>query len=215
MEHLELPFFLVRVLRAHARRPAQAGRFDEADRLQKEMLALGREAGLGYVATVASHVSALVDMDRGPRPETLEHLERAAKERSGFRLPQAVLAELLLAAGRADEAQAHVADIGRGGFGEVPRNISWLATFRCAAMWRRSPETKMPAPCCTTSCIRSLVAWAGPVSPSTRLIWCSGALQRPLANLASRCVTWSRPRAWPDAWAQPHTSPVLGCTELP
>jgi DNA-binding CsgD family transcriptional regulator len=126
---LELPFFLVRVLRAHARRAAQAGRFDEADRLQKEILALGQETGLGYVETVASHVSALVDMDRGPRPETLEHLERAAEERSGFRLPQAVLAELLLAAGREDEARAHVADIGRGGFGEVPRNISWLATL--------------------------------------------------------------------------------------
>ena len=126
---LELPFFLVRVLRAHARRAAHAGRFDEADRLQAEMLALGRTAGLSYVATVAGHVSALVDMDRGPRPETLEHLERAAKERSGFRLPQAVLAELHLAAGRADEARAHIADIGRRGFGEVPRNISWLATL--------------------------------------------------------------------------------------
>jgi hypothetical protein len=34
-----------------------------------------------------------------------------------------------LAAGRADEARAHVADIGRGGFGELPRNISWLATL--------------------------------------------------------------------------------------
>lgn len=125
---LELPFFLVRVLRAHAGRAAQAGRFDEADRLQTEILAMGRAAGLGYVATVAGHVSALVDMDRGPRPETLEHLERASKEPSGFRLPQAVLAELLLAAGRADEARAQVADIGREGFGHVPRNISWLAT---------------------------------------------------------------------------------------
>jgi hypothetical protein len=86
---LELPFFLVRVLRAHARRAAQAGRFDQADRLQTEMLALGRAAGLGYVETVASHVSALVDMDRGPRAETLEHLERAAKEpaASGCRRP--------------------------------------------------------------------------------------------------------------------------------
>ena len=126
---LELPFFLVRVLRARARQAAQAGRFHEADRLQTEMLDLGRAAGLGYVTSVASHVSALIDMDRGPRPETVEHLERAAKERSGFRLPQAVLAELLLGAGRADEARAHVADIGRGGFGEVPRNISWLATL--------------------------------------------------------------------------------------
>lgn len=126
---LELPFFLVRVLRAHARRAAQGGRFDEADRLHTEILGLGQEAGLDYVASVASHVSALVDMDRGPRVETLEHLERAAKEPSGFRLPQAVLAELLLAAGRADEARAHVADIGREGFGEVPRNISWLATL--------------------------------------------------------------------------------------
>ncbi len=126
---LELPFFLVRVLHAHARRAAHAGRFDEADRLQTEMLALGRAAGLSYVATVASHVSAMVDMDRGPRPETLEHLERAAKEPSGFRLPQAVLAELLLAAGRTEEARAHVADIGREGFGDVPRNISWLATL--------------------------------------------------------------------------------------
>jgi DNA-binding CsgD family transcriptional regulator len=126
---LELPFFLVRVLRAHARRAAQAGRFDEADRLHTEILALGREAGLDYVASVASHVSALVDMDRGPRAETLEHLERAAKKPSGFRLPQAVLAELLLAAGRADEARAHVAEIGREGFSEVPRNISWVATL--------------------------------------------------------------------------------------
>ncbi len=126
---LELPFFLVRVLRAHARRAAQAGRFDEAERLHTEILALGREAGLDYVASVASHVSALIDMDRGPRAETLEHLERAAKEPSGFRLPQAVLAELLLAAGRTEEARAHVADIGQEGFGGVPRNISWLATL--------------------------------------------------------------------------------------
>ncbi|MGH8971972.1 MAG: AAA family ATPase [Acidimicrobiia bacterium] len=126
---LELPFFVVRVLRARAQRAAYAGRFDEADRYRQEILDVGRAAGLGYAPTVGSHVAAVVDMDRGPRPETLEELERVAAQPSGFRLPQALLAELSGAAGNYDEARARVASLGRHGFSDIPRNVSWLATI--------------------------------------------------------------------------------------
>jgi hypothetical protein len=211
---LELPFFLVRVLRAYARRAAQGGRFDEADRLQAEMLALGRAAGLGYVATVAGHVSALVDMDRGPRPETLEQLERAAREPSGFRLPQAILAELLVAAGCTDEARAHVADIGRNGFRRFPATSPGWRRCRCAAMSRRSQEKMTPPRCSIASYFYSgRVGWSGfPVYSVDLVLGClaaaSGETSAALRHLQSAESLAGRMGAATQ-------SPVLGCTGLP
>lgn len=144
---LELPFFLVRVLRAHARRASHAGKFAEAERFRREILALGKAAGLAYVTTVAGHVAALVAMDAGPRSETLAEAERAAGEPSGYRLPQAILAELLLAAGRTTDARAQLVGLAGREFRDVPRNVSWLATLslfgHVAAVTRDQPSCRL------------------------------------------------------------------------
>jgi tetratricopeptide (TPR) repeat protein len=99
-----------------------AGRFDDAERLAQEALALGRRARDPVVAIYHPIVLIGLRWGQGRLPE-LEETLAAIVDRYPANLGwRATLAVLLCEAGRAPEARAHFERLAAGDFTALPRN---------------------------------------------------------------------------------------------
>jgi tetratricopeptide (TPR) repeat protein len=125
-QELRQPHYLWHVPLFEAGQEVLSGRFDEAERLAQEALALGRRARDPVVAIYHPIVLIGLRWGQGRLPE-LEETLAAFVDRYPSNLGwRATLAVLLCEAGRAPEARVHFERLAAGDFTGLPRNHLFL-----------------------------------------------------------------------------------------
>jgi len=116
---------------AHATRALLAGRFAEAEALAAQGLAIGRRAGDKGVGIRYTAIIANLRWLDGRFGETVELFQRLSARFPAVLTYRACLADALIEAGRADEAQAEVERL--GDLAALPRDPARSATLAIVA----------------------------------------------------------------------------------
>jgi tetratricopeptide (TPR) repeat protein len=116
---LRQPYFLWQVPLTRAGVALLAGRFDEADALVHQALAVGRQAHDPVVEFMASVVQRHALFLWGRLPEAEQPLRDSIARLPGAPVLRGVLAVLLCQAGRPDEARVEYERLAANGFGQV------------------------------------------------------------------------------------------------
>lgn len=103
-----------------------AGRFDEAERLVQESLALGQEAQLADVGNIAAAQLFQLRRDQGRLAELLPLVKNYVEEYPALVAWRATLAIVYLEVGNVDGARKLFEHFARDDFASVPRDGYWL-----------------------------------------------------------------------------------------
>jgi predicted ATPase/DNA-binding SARP family transcriptional activator len=118
-----------------ASREQMAGRWEEAERLSDEALALGRRAHAADADSLHGAQAVVRSRDMGRLQELLERMQDVGARHQAIPAWPAALACAHLAAGDEERARELYAEVVADGLARVPRNIYWLSTvaFLCEA----------------------------------------------------------------------------------
>jgi tetratricopeptide (TPR) repeat protein len=164
-----------------------AGRFDEAERLAWEGMAVGQRAHDQAVGVYVPVVVAVVRWLQGRLPE----LEGAVRElvASYPAVPawRNTLVVVLAQAGREEEARAELDWLAADDLGDLPRDQQWLCNLALLAMGcQRLGDRRRAA-----VLYELLLPCAGRLVPTTRLaVGCLGAVSQYLGILAATLGRW-------------------------
>jgi DNA-binding CsgD family transcriptional regulator len=118
---------------AHATRAMLAGRFAQAEELAAQGLALGRRAGDKGVGLRYTAVIVTLRWWDGRFGETVQLFQRLSARVPALLVYRAGLAEALIEAGRADEAQAELERLAAEDLAALPRDPAWSWTLAALA----------------------------------------------------------------------------------
>ena len=164
------------------------GRFDEAERLAEETLAIGRRGQ----AENATHVYAQSLFNLRREQGRLAEVEEGVRGMIGLypAVPawRCSLALLLLELGREDEAAAEFDAVAAAGFDALPRDANWLIAITllaevCARLGRRDHAGEL---------YEALAPYAGRNVVVGRASTCNGSASRQLGALAAVQGDWRR-----------------------
>jgi tetratricopeptide (TPR) repeat protein len=109
-------------------------RFDEADALAGEGLALGRRVQHAGIDNFYSAIWSINRMLQGRHGETLEAMRRAVRAFPAFPVYRAPLALALIESGRREEARAEFERLAAGDFLDLPRDFVWVMFLAMLSM---------------------------------------------------------------------------------
>jgi hypothetical protein len=197
-ERLRQPHFLWHVPLFDAGQAVLHGRFDDAERLAGEALALGRRARDPVVAIYYPIILTGLRFGQGRLPElerTLAEFVGRSPSNLGWR---ATLAVLLCEAGRAGEARAHFERLAADGFAGLPRNHLFVYHAVALAIVAHALGDADRA-----------AALSGLLAPTpTTMSWPPGCRSARSARSGSTSGCWPRPRRtgttrWPSSTPPP------------
>jgi hypothetical protein len=123
--------WLVGLVRANQARIS--GHLDDAERLAKAALEIGRAAGLPDAAGSEGGQVFWLRLDQGRLGDWTERVDRAASRRDPEPLRQGMFAFALTELGRTVDAAAVIDNLAPRGFAIFPRNFCWLQGLSTAA----------------------------------------------------------------------------------
>jgi tetratricopeptide (TPR) repeat protein len=162
------------------------GQFDEAERLAHEALVLGRQS-MAWPAT-AAHVLQLfvIRREQGRLPEIEAAISGLVREYPGIPSWRCLLAELYAETGRDADARSAFEQLAQRDFGDIPRDIYWLANMAILAEVCATLEDERWA----ALLYHMLLPFAGRIiSPGTNAI-CLGPTDFYLGILATTLRDW-------------------------
>jgi tetratricopeptide (TPR) repeat protein len=118
--------------RAHL--AAQAGRFEEAEELSAQMLALGGRVQHQGIEVFHSTVRSTIPFLQGRLGELVDVIREGARAHPGLLPYRAGLTLALSEAGREEEARAEFELVAAAGFRDIPRDILWQPSLALLAV---------------------------------------------------------------------------------
>jgi tetratricopeptide (TPR) repeat protein len=164
-----------------------AGRFDEAERLASEGLAVGQRAHDQAVGVYVPVVVAVVRWLQGRLPELEGGVRELVARYPAVPAWQNALVVALALDGREDEARAELDRLAARDFADLPRDQQWLCNLALLAMaCQRLGDRRRAA-----VVYQLLLPCAGRLVPTTRLaVGCLGAVSHYLGTLAATLGRW-------------------------
>jgi tetratricopeptide (TPR) repeat protein len=164
-----------------------AGRFDEAERLASEGLAVGQRAHDQAVGVYVPVVVAVVRWLQGRLPELEGGVRELVARYPAVPAWRNTLVVALALDGREDEARAELDWVAARDFADLPRDQQWLCNLALLAMaCQRLGDRRRAA-----VVYQLLLPCAGRLVPTTRLaVGCLGAVSHYLGTLAATLGRW-------------------------
>jgi tetratricopeptide (TPR) repeat protein len=164
-----------------------AGRFDEAERLAAEGLAVGQRAHDQAVGVYVPVVIAAVRWLQGRLPELLDPVRELVARYPAVPAWRGALVLALALDGREDEARAELDWLAAHDLADLPRDQQWLCNLALLAMaCQRLGDRRRAA-----AVYELLLPCAGRLVPTTRLaVGCLGAVSHYLGILAATLGRW-------------------------
>ena len=124
---LRQPFFAWRAAVHRAMLALLQGRFDEAERLGQDALAVGEHLGSRTPMLTAGIQLYVLRREQGRFAEIEPMLRGMAEQNASMPAFRAALAHFCAEAGRVDEARSELEAVARAGFATFPRDANWLS----------------------------------------------------------------------------------------
>ena len=174
------------------------GRFDEAERLAEETLAIGRRGHAENAVHVYAQAMFNIRREQGRLGEVEDAVARFIAMYPAVPAWRCSLALLHLELGREDAARAEFGALAEQGFGTLPLDANWLiAITLLAEVCGRVGDAPRAA-----ELYAALAPYAGRNVVVGRAATCNGSASRPLGMLAAAQGEWARAeRHFADALA--------------
>jgi tetratricopeptide (TPR) repeat protein len=124
---LRQPFFSWRAAVHRAMLALLQGRYEEAERLSQEALAIGEQLGSRTPMLIAGIQIYMMRREQGRFEEIELMLRSMAEQNASMPAFRAALAHFCAEAGRLDEARSELEAVARAGFATFPRDANWLS----------------------------------------------------------------------------------------
>jgi tetratricopeptide (TPR) repeat protein len=124
---LHQPFFAWRAAVHRAMLALLQGRFDQAERLGQDALAIGEQLGSRTPMLIAGIHHYVLRREQGRFAEIEPMLRGMAEQNASMPAFRAALAHFCAEAGRIDEARIELEAVARAGLASFPRDANWLS----------------------------------------------------------------------------------------